>query len=161
MCLPPRTIVNRVTQSTHLSTMAHHRHSPVSGSHTLRTLLLVGTGGFIGSVLRYLLSSYVQQLSKGLQFPFGTLAVNVVGCMLVGFLAELADQRNLISDETRGFLIVGILGGFTTFSAFGNETMNLLRSGEPWLAFGNILGHMTLGLFSVWLGYSMASLLWK
>jgi fluoride exporter len=161
MCLPPRTIVNRVTQSTHLSTMAHHRHSPVSGSHTLRTLLLVGTGGFIGSVLRYLLSSYVQQLSKGLQFPLGTLAVNVVGCVLVGFLTELADQRNLISDETRGFLIVGILGGFTTFSAFGNETMNLLRSGEPWLAFGNILGHMTLGLFSVWLGYSIASLLWK
>ena len=161
MCLPPRTIANRVTQSTHLSTMAHHRHSPVSGSHTLRTLLLVGTGGFIGSVLRYLLSSYVQQLSKGLQFPFGTLAVNVVGCVLVGFLAELADQRSLISDETRGFLIVGILGGFTTFSAFGNETMNLLRSGEPWLAFGNILGHITLGLLSVWLGYSIASLLWK
>lgn len=156
-----RTIVDRVTESTHLGTMAHHRHSPVSGSHTLRTLLLVGTGGFIGSVLRYLLSSYVQQLSKSLQFPFGTLAVNVVGCVLVGFLAELADQRSLISDETRGFLIVGILGGFTTFSAFGNETMNLLRSGEPWLAFGNILGHITLGLFSVWLGYSIASLLWK
>jgi CrcB protein len=141
--------------------MARHRHSHASGSHTLRTLLLVGTGGFIGSVLRYLLSSYVQQLSKGLQFPFGTLAVNVVGCVLVGFLAELADQRSLISDETRGFLILGILGGFTTFSAFGNETMNLLRSGEPWLAFGNILGHITLGLFSVWLGYSIASLLWK
>ena len=161
MCLPPRTIANRVTQSTHLSTMVRHRHSHVSGSHTLRTLLLVGTGGFIGSVLRYLLSSYVQQLSKGFQFPFGTLAVNVVGCVLVGFLAELADQRSLISDETRGFLIVGILGGFTTFSAFGNETMNLLRSGEPWLAFGNILGHITLGLLSVWLGYSIASLLWK
>jgi len=127
----------------------------------MRTLVLIGTGGFIGSILRYLLSGYVQQLSKGLQFPFGTLAVNVVGCVLVGFLAELADQRGFISDETRGFLIVGILGGFTTFSAFGNETMNLIRGGEPWLAFGNILGHITLGLFSVWLGYSIASLLWK
>jgi len=89
------------------------------------------------------------------------LAANVVGCVLVGFLSELADQRGFISDETRGVLIVGILGGFTTFSAFGNETMNLLRSGALWLAFGNILGHITLGLFSVWLGYSMASLLWR
>jgi fluoride exporter len=141
--------------------MARHRHSHVSGSHTLRTLLLVGTGGFIGSVLRYLLSSYVQQLSKGLQFPFGTLAVNVVGCVLVGFLAELADQRNLISDETRGFLIVGILGGFTTFSAFGNETMNLLRSEALWLASLNIIGHMLLSLIAVWVGYSTAALLWK
>ena len=59
--------------------MARHRHSHVSGSHTLRTLLLIGTGGFIGSVLRYLLSSYVQQFSKGIQLPFGTFAVNVVG----------------------------------------------------------------------------------
>lgn len=127
----------------------------------MRTLVLIGTGGFIGSILRYLLSGYVQQLGKGLQFPFGTLAVNVVGCVLVGFLAELADQRSLIADETRGFLIVGILGGFTTFSAFGNETMNLLRSGELWLAGANIIGHMLLSLIAVWLGYSAASLLWK
>jgi fluoride exporter len=141
--------------------MARQTGSPFSGSHTLRTLLLVGTGGFIGSVLRYLLSSYVQQLSKGLQFPFGTLAVNVVGCVLVGFLAELADQRNLISDETRGFLIVGILGGFTTFSAFGNETMTLLRSGELWLAGANIVGHILLTLIAVWFGYSAAALIWK
>jgi len=103
----------------------------------------------------------VQQLSKGSQFPFGTLAVNVAGCVLVGFLAELADQRSLISDETRGFLIIGLLGGFTTFSAFGNETMNLLRSGELWLAGANIVGHMLLSLIAVWIGYSTASLLWK
>jgi fluoride exporter len=102
-----------------------------------------------------------QQLSKGFQVPFGTLAVNVVGCVLVGFLAEVADQRSFISDETRGFLIVGILGGFTTFSAFGNETMTLLRSGELWLAGINIVGHMVLGLIAVWLGYSTASLIWK
>lgn len=103
----------------------------------------------------------MQQLSKGSQFPFGTLAVNVAGCVLVGFLAELADQRSLISDETRGFLIIGLLGGFTTFSAFGNETMNLLRSGELWLAGANIVGHMLLSFIAVWIGYSTASLLWK
>lgn len=127
----------------------------------MRTLVLIGTGGFIGSILRYLLSGYVQQLSKGLQFPFGTLAVNVVGCVLVGFLTELADQRNLISDETRGFLIVGILGGFTTFSAFGNETMTLLRSGALWLASANIISHMLLSLIAVWIGYSAAALILK
>lgn len=130
-------------------------------SRILRTLFLIGTGGFIGSILRYLVSGYAQQLSKSIQFPFGTLAVNILGCALVGFLAELADQRGAITGETRAFLIVGILGGFTTFSAFGNETMNLLRDGELWLAFGNIIGHIVLGLGAVWLGYSTAYLLWK
>ncbi|MFO0697809.1 MAG: fluoride efflux transporter CrcB [Nitrospira sp.] len=127
----------------------------------MRTLFLIGTGGFIGSILRYLVSGYAQQLSKSIQFPFGTLAVNILGCALVGFLAELADQRGVITGETRAFLIVGILGGFTTFSAFGNETMNLLRDGELWLAFVNIIGHTVLGLGAVWLGYSTAYLLWK
>ncbi|MBS0151983.1 MAG: fluoride efflux transporter CrcB [Nitrospira sp.] len=127
----------------------------------MRTLFLIGAGGFVGSILRYLVSGYAQQLSKSIQFPFGTLAVNILGCALVGFLAELADQRSVITGETRAFLIVGILGGFTTFSAFGNETMNLLRDGELWLACGNIVGHTVLGLGAVWLGYSTAYLLWK
>lgn len=134
---------------------------PFWSTRTLRTLFLIGTGGFVGSILRYLLSCYAQQLSKSIQFPFGTLAVNVVGCALVGFLAELADHRGALSGETKAFLIVGLLGGFTTFSAFGNETMNLLRDGEVWLAFGNIIGHTILGIGAVWLGYSTASLLWK
>jgi CrcB protein len=132
-----------------------------TASHILRTLLLIGSGGFIGSIFRYLVSSYAQQLGKSLQFPFGTLIVNLVGCILVGFLAELADHRGMVSGETRAFLIIGLLGGFTTFSAFGNETMTLLRGGEPWLAFGNIIGHVALGLFAVWVGYSTASLFWK
>lgn len=123
--------------------------------------MLIGTGGFIGSIFRYLLSGWVQQLSKSVQFPFGTLAVNIVGCALVGFLAHLADQRGVVSAETRVFLTVGILGGFTTFSAFGNETMNLLRDGELTLAFGNIIGHTVLGLAAVWAGYSTAALFWK
>jgi CrcB protein len=96
-----------------------------------------------------LLSGYVQQLSKSIQFPFGTLAVNLVGCVMIGFLAEPADQRSVLSPEARAFLMVGILGGFTTFSAFGNETMNLLRDGELWLACGNVVGHTVLGLAAV------------
>lgn len=156
-----RTIANPVTGSPHLSTIARQTGSPLSASHTLRTLVLIGTGGFIGSILRYLLSGYVQQMSKSIQFPFGTLAVNIVGCALIGFLAELADQRGAVSGEARTFLIIGILGGFTTFSAFGHETMTLLRSGELWLAGGNVVGHTILSLAAVWVGYSTASLLWK
>lgn len=107
------------------------------------------------------MSGYVQQLSKSIQFPFGTLAVNLVGCAMIGFIAELADHRGVISGEARAFLIVGILGGFTTFSAFGNETMNLLRDGQLMLAGGNIVSHTVLGLIAVWLGYSTAFLIWK
>lgn len=107
------------------------------------------------------MSGYVQQLSKSIQFPFGTLAVNMLGCMVIGFLAELADIRSAITGDTRAFLFVGLLGGFTTFSAFGNETMHLLRDGELLLAFGNVTGHVVLGLAAVWLGYSTAYLLWK
>ncbi|MBH0209315.1 MAG: fluoride efflux transporter CrcB [Nitrospira sp.] len=141
--------------------MSVHHASPIESEHTLRTLLLIGTGGFIGSILRYLLGTQVQQLSKSLQFPFGTLAVNLVGCVLVGFLAEIIGQRNIGSSDVRIFLIVGLLGGFTTFSAFGLETMGLLRNGEIWLALGNIVSHTLLGLIAVWLGYSAATLVWK
>ena len=151
---------DHVTRLDDFSTIGVHRTDRF-WSDILRTLFLIGTGGFIGSILRYLVSGYAQQLSKSIQFPFGTLAVNLVGCALVGFLAELADHRGVLSGETRAFLIVGLLGGFTTFSAFGNETMNLLRDGELWLAGGNVVGHIFLSLVAVWLGYSAAYLLWK
>ncbi|MBM4128232.1 MAG: fluoride efflux transporter CrcB [Nitrospira sp.] len=127
----------------------------------MRTLFLIGTGGFIGSIFRYLLSSVTQQVSHGLLFPFGTLAVNLAGCALVGVFAEIADHQGLVSEDTRTFLIVGLLGGFTTFSAFGLETMTLLRNGAPWLACGNIVSHTVLGLLAVWLGYSTAAWIWK
>jgi CrcB protein len=154
------TVPSCVTRLDAFSTMGRSPHGSY-WSDILRTLILIGTGGFIGSILRYLVSGYAQALSKSIQFPFGTLVVNLVGCALVGFLAELADQRGVITGETRAFLIVGLLGGFTTFSAFGNETMNLLRDGELWLACGNIVGHTVLGLIAVWFGYSTAYLLWK
>lgn len=124
-------------------------------------LLLIGTGGFLGSVLRYLVSGSVQAASQSVAFPYGTLAVNVIGCFFIGFLSELAESRSLFSPDTRAFLVVGILGGFTTFSAFGNETMNLLRDGERTLAMMNVGAQMLFGIGAVWLGYTLAYAIWR
>ena len=124
-------------------------------------LLLIGAGGFIGSVLRYLASGFAQALSQSTLFPYGTLAVNVLGCLCIGFLSRLCVGSALIGADTQAFLIVGILGGFTTFSAFGNETMNLIREGEAALALLNVGAQVLLGLGAVWLGYTLASAIWR
>ena len=118
--------------------------------------LLIGAGGFIGSVLRYLVSGSVQTLSQSIAFPYGTLAVNVLGCLCIGFLSELFAARSFISTDTQAFLVVGILGGFTTFSAFGYETMNLIREGDAALALMNVGAQVLAGLGAVWLGYTLA-----
>lgn len=123
-------------------------------------LLLVGAGGFAGSVARALLSNFVQQISNS-QFPFGTLTVNVLGCLVIGALSQLGEAREIFSSETRAFLFVGILGGFTTYSSFGNETINLARSGLLLTAFGNIAAQLVLGLFAVWLGRVLAAQFWS
>ena len=115
-------------------------------------ILLIGIGGFIGSVLRYLLSGLVHQWTRRDDFPVGTLAVNVLGCLVIGLLSQLAEERGAFAPETRAFVIVGILGGFTTFSSFGNETVNLWRDGEGSLALINVAAQVALGLGAVWLG---------
>ncbi len=124
-------------------------------------LILIGAGGFIGSVLRYLVSGYVQELSNSVDFPYGTLAVNFIGCLLIGFFTQLAEMYGAFNVETRAFLIIGLLGGFTTFSTFGNDTVNLLRHGESSLAFLNIAAHILAALFLVWAGRTLAYLLWR
>ncbi len=123
--------------------------------------IVIGTGGFIGSVFRYLLSGYVQQLTKSVDFPYGTLAVNLIGCFVIGFLSQLAEMRGAFTDELRAFLFVGFLGGFTTFSTFGNETMNFLRLGEGRFALLNVGLHILAGLALVWLGRTVAYLIWR
>jgi CrcB protein len=129
--------------------------------YTMTKLFLIGAGGFIGSVLRYVVSGVAQTLSQSIAFPYGTLAVNILGCFCIGFLSELFDTRSLIGTDTRAFLIVGILGGFTTFSAFGNETMNLIREGEAALALMNVSAQVLLGLGAVWVGYTLAYVIWR
>jgi fluoride exporter len=125
------------------------------------TIVLVGLGGFVGSVLRYVFSGYVQQASNSIQFPYGTLAVNVVGCLVIGFLSQLAETRGFFTAETRGLVFVGVLGGFTTFSTFSNETLNFLRDGETSIALVNIGAQLVLGLGAVWLGRTIAYLIWR
>lgn len=127
----------------------------------MTNILLVGFGGFIGSVLRYTISGYVQQATKSVGFPYGTLAVNVLGCFIIGFLAQLAESRGLFTGESRLFVFVGILGGFTTFSTFGNETFNLARDSQMLGALTNIGVNVLIGLFAVWLGRTVSYLIWR
>lgn len=123
-------------------------------------IFLVGIGGFIGSVLRYLASGYAQDLSGSVGFPYGTLFVNLTGCFVIGFLSFLADMRGVFTAETRALVFVGILGGFTTFSTFGNESMNLLRDGEKISALFYVGAHVFFGIALVWLGRTAAYLIW-
>ena len=124
-------------------------------------LLIIGIGGFIGSISRYLVSGAAQNLSKNLIFPVGTFTVNLLGCLLIGFLSQLSETRGLLTDSSRAFIIVGVLGGFTTFSAFGNETLNLLRDGETNLALINAIGSVIICLIGVWLGRAIAYGIWR
>jgi CrcB protein len=126
----------------------------------MHTVVLVGLGGFLGSALRYLVGGYVQQITNSTIFPYGTLAVNLIGCFVIGLLSQLADDRGVFSGEARAFIFIGILGGFTTFSSFGNETMSLVRDGEILPAFANVSAHLRLGLGAVWLGRLVGRGIW-
>lgn len=121
-------------------------------------ILLVGAGGFVGAIMRYLVSGWVQDLSRSLSFPYGTLTVNLAGCLLIGLLAGLSEYRNVLGPETRALLLIGVLGGFTTFSSFSYETIELLRGGETTAAIANVGLQVGSGLVAVWIGYSAAKL---
>ena len=118
-------------------------------------LLIVGVGGFVGSVLRYWLSGVAQRWTYG-DFPIGTLVVNLVGCLAVGAFWSLVEYREWFSPEQRIFVTVGILGGFTTFSAFGYETFMLLRDGEYLPAFANVTANVVIGVAAVTVGWIVA-----
>jgi fluoride exporter len=113
--------------------------------------LLVAVGGAIGSVARFKLSQWAGHLGAAWAFPVGTFAVNVLGCAAIGALARLSLQTNVITPDLRAFLFVGLLGGFTTFSAFGLETVSLVRQGELAVAASYVLLSVALGLGTIWL----------
>ena len=108
--------------------------------------------------MRYLVTNWVQDVLHTLSLPYGTLTVNVTGCLFLGLLAGLSETRNLLGPEARALLLIGVLGGFTTFSTFSYETIQLLRDGESLAAFSNIGLQVCLGLAAVWVGYSVSQL---
>jgi fluoride exporter len=118
-------------------------------------ILAVGLGGFVGAIARYGLSGLAHRVSGG-GFAWGTLLVNVLGCLAIGYLAGTIEARQPFSPQVRLFLLVGILGSLTTFSTFGHETFTYLESGALWLACMNILLNVALGLSSVVLGRMLA-----
>lgn len=123
----------------------------------LANAAVVGAGGFIGAICRSLLSGFVQRNTVLATFPYGTLAVNMLGCLLIGITVGAIDSRQMLNPELRSFVLVGVLGGFTTYSTFGLETFALLRDADFLRAAGNVAIHIVLGLALVWIGYSLAS----
>jgi CrcB protein len=117
---------------------------------------LVGLGGFLGAISRYGLNGLIYWALREPLFPYGTLAVNVFGCLIIGFASGLADGRGLLSPEVRVFFLIGFLGSFTTFSTFGYETLQFLRDGQLLSASLNVLLQVGLGLGGVWIGDALA-----
>jgi len=124
---------------------------------TLISAAVVGSGGFIGALARYGLSGMVHRHLPYTTFPFGTLMVNLSGCLIIGVIAGLAESRQLFGPEFRAFALIGVLGGFTTFSTFGYETFAMLRDGEYFRSVANVGMNVILGLALVGLGYALTT----
>jgi fluoride exporter len=125
----------------------------------LNKYLLVLAGGALGSLSRYLVQGWAQRLTAG-TFPIGTLVVNVVGCFVIGALNMLFTGPFPVRQEVRIGILVGILGGFTTFSSFGWETFALADDGQVATAAANVLLSLVLGLIAVWAGFRIAQRLY-
>jgi crcB protein len=126
----------------------------------MQAYLLVAVGGAIGSVTRFWMTGVIDTRIGG-AFPWGTIAVNVLGCLVIGFLAAFhqPDSRWIISPAARQFLMIGICGGYTTFSSFSLQTLTLLQNRE-WLHAGaNVLLSTILCLVATWLGFALGSAL--
>ncbi|MFZ4106810.1 fluoride efflux transporter CrcB [Flavobacterium sp.] len=116
-----------------------------------KTILFIGIGGAIGSILRYLTSVMVTKYWAS-QFPLATFVTNVLGCFIIGLFIGLLEKYNLANSSLKWFLITGFCGGYTTFSAFGFENYSLFNSNNSSLAFIYIAMSVLIGLFAVWLG---------
>ena len=121
-------------------------------------LLAVGLGGLCGAIGRYLLSAWLQKQTAAEAFPVGILAVNVLGCFVIGLATGVVEARDLLSPAARLLLFTGFLGSFTTYSTFGLDTFELGRDGQVMLALLNVGLHLVLGLGAVGIGYALARL---
>ena len=118
--------------------------------------LIVGAGGFIGSGLRFVMTVYVQRMFPNSPFPYGTATVNIIGCLLIGYLGALILTREVIDPAFRLFLVVGVLGGFTTFSAFSFENLMFIQDSRFMLAVLNVVVQVVAGFLAAWLGFQLA-----
>ena len=125
--------------------------------NALAQVLSIGLAGLIGTLLRYWLAGAIAKRYSE-TFPFGTLAVNLIGCFVIGFLFYVLYDRALVSPATRTTIFIGLLGGFTTFSSYGLQTFTLLRDGELGLALANVVASNVIGFLLVWAGYSLAKI---
>ncbi|MEK7381298.1 MAG: fluoride efflux transporter CrcB [Gemmatimonadota bacterium] len=121
----------------------------------LSQALIVGLGGFLGAVLRFGTGTAVTRYLPPISFPVGTLLVNWLGCLVIGMALGIIDVRGSFTGNVRLFMMVGLLGGFTTFSAFGAETLLLWRDGGTVRAALNILAQVVGGLALAWLGFRL------
>ena len=123
----------------------------------MKSALLVALGGALGSVLRWLAGGWVHGVLRGSTFPCGTFTVNAVGSFAIGALLGLSLERALVSPGARLFLVTGLLGGFTTFSAFSYETLQLARDGQWPAALGYSLGSVALGFAGAFAGWALVT----
>jgi CrcB protein len=127
---------------------------------TLKPMLIVAVGGAIGSVARYKLGGFVLHHTEGWNFPASTFSVNVLGCFVIGILAALVEHHDLFSPSVRLLLFTGLLGGFTTFSAFGYESVFLIRRGLLQVAAAYVILSVFVGIGSVFFGMKLVDLFW-
>jgi len=120
---------------------------------------LVGLGGSVGAVLRFAISGLVHRSLPSVTLPIGTLCVNVLGCLVIGFLGGLVELRQVFGPQARLFLFIGVLGSFTTFSTFAYETLALTQQADFLRASVNVLFQIVLCLACVWLGFAVSKLM--
>jgi CrcB protein len=120
----------------------------------VKHLVLVATGGALGAIARWRLGALILHHTADWRFPLSTALVNVIGCLVAGALGGLVVKRDLLSPEARLFLFTGLLGGFTTFSAFGVDTVYLLRRREYAVALAYVLVSVVAGILGLWLAMS-------
>lgn len=121
----------------------------------MKAIVLVGIGGLLGSVARYKLGGWVLHLTTLERFPWSTFAVNMAGCFVAGILAALVEKYDFFTADARLFLFTGLLGGFTTFSAFGLDALYLVRRGEMLTSASYAGLSVIIGIAAVWLGFKL------